>query len=69
MAFPESPMDPDDVAYPCKGCGQVSCPVSILWRTVTFADHFTSKILEEGKAFELGMSLVSSEPEPFTNSR
>lgn len=24
MAFPESPMEGDDIAYPCKGCGQVS---------------------------------------------
>lgn len=33
--YPESPMDQEDVVYPCKGCGE---------------------ILEEGKAFELGMS-------------
>jgi hypothetical protein len=32
--YPESPLDQDDVVYPCKGCGE---------------------ILEEGKAFELGM--------------
>ncbi|OAP54692.1 hypothetical protein AYL99_11140 [Fonsecaea erecta] len=23
VAFPESPMDPDDAAYPCKGCGKI----------------------------------------------
>ena len=24
LAFPDSPMEPDDSAYPCKGCGLVS---------------------------------------------
>ncbi|KIW93186.1 uncharacterized protein Z519_05791 [Cladophialophora bantiana CBS 173.52] len=23
VAFPDSPMDPDDAAYPCKGCGKI----------------------------------------------
>jgi hypothetical protein len=23
MEYPDSPMEPDDMAYPCKGCGQV----------------------------------------------
>lgn len=38
MAFPDSPMDPDDAAYPCKGCGQVRIPRrSVLARhTLTF---------------------------------
>lgn len=22
--YPESPMDQDDIPYPCKGCGEVS---------------------------------------------
>jgi hypothetical protein len=24
VAFPESPMDAEEAAYPCKGCGNVS---------------------------------------------
>lgn len=27
--FPESVMDGDDIAYPCKGCGEVSCLKSL----------------------------------------
>jgi len=23
QAYPESPLDPDEAAYPCKGCGEV----------------------------------------------
>lgn len=23
-ATPDSPLDPDEAAYPCKGCGEVS---------------------------------------------
>jgi hypothetical protein len=23
-AYPESPLDQDDVVYPCKGCGEVA---------------------------------------------
>lgn len=23
MQYPESPLDPDDTPYPCKGCGEV----------------------------------------------
>lgn len=23
MGFPESPTEPDEVVYPCKGCGEV----------------------------------------------
>lgn len=49
MAFPESPMDPDDVAYPCKGCGQVSCPTGISWRTVTVADHSPPRFSKKEK--------------------
>jgi len=25
-AYPESPMEQDDAAYPCKGCGEVRLP-------------------------------------------
>lgn len=24
--YPESPLDPEDAAYPCKGCGEVLLP-------------------------------------------
>ena len=28
--YPESPMDPEDIAYPCKGCGEVRSGRGIL---------------------------------------
>lgn len=61
--FPESPMEQDEAVYPCKGCGEVRCPTP----PCCFAampppdlgrDLLTTclyQILEEGKAFELGM--------------
>lgn len=63
--FPESPMEADDIAYPCKGCGKV-CNTPPLCLSADLAmpppdssshtndvDH--QQIFEEGKAFELGM--------------
>ena len=53
--MPESPLDQDDAAYPCKGCGEVSRPKSFT-PVFVYADRSSSvmQILEEGKAFELG---------------
>jgi hypothetical protein len=48
----DSPMDADDIPYPCKGCGEVRC----FYESRTSWPHTDSlfQILEEGKAFELG---------------
>ena len=61
--FPESPMEQDEAAYPCKGCGEVcfrppcclsAKPPPVLGWGANDGNH--TQILEEGKAFELGMS-------------
>lgn len=54
--YMESPMEGDDTAYPCKGCGDVSAPVPStrgVFESATKVNFF-AQILEEGKAFELG---------------
>lgn len=58
-AYPESPLDQDDVVYPCKGCGEVAgqVPPPRLRHKLT-----PTQILEEGKAFELGMHSSPSLP-------
>lgn len=32
-AFPESPLDLEEAAYPCKGCGEVSLVKAVLTRS------------------------------------
>ncbi|QSZ33927.1 hypothetical protein DSL72_005506 [Monilinia vaccinii-corymbosi] len=52
----ESPMEGDDLAYPCKGCGDVSVPVPLtreMFVNLPLKWFFLAQILEEGKAFEL----------------
>ena len=66
VGFPDSPLDPDDVAYPCKGCGNVCFgPLSWSSRCTVRASKTDAalQILEEGKAFELGKS-TASRPQP-----
>lgn len=52
IGYPDSPMEPEDDAYPCKGCGEVSgsWPAFCLHNA-----EWIAQVLEEGKAFELGM--------------
>ena len=62
--YPESPLEPDDAVYPCKGCGEVRDGPLIVSRAAPLllapnADNCNEQILEEGKAFELGMFLQS----------
>ena len=71
--YPDSPMDQDEAAFPCKGCGEVcqkkmDGPQTELEPCLPLI-HAPPKremvhwlivfvqILEEGKAFELGKSL------------
>ena len=51
--YPESPPDPEDVSYPCKGCGEVRS-IQTPYLTVYLTKLTQHQILEEGKAFELG---------------
>ncbi|KAF2750093.1 RhoGAP-domain-containing protein [Sporormia fimetaria CBS 119925] len=51
-AYPESPLDQDDVVYPCKGCGEVRYSAHTNYPG-SCADVCLIQILEEGKAFEL----------------
>lgn len=39
-SYPESPLDPDEAAYPCKGCGEVSMrtPSWCNWRLTCDSD-------------------------------
>lgn len=58
-AYPESPMEQDDAAYPCKGCGEVRLSQPAITskpNSDRLTDHArpNPQILEEGKAFELG---------------
>lgn len=48
-AYPESPLDLEEAAYPCKGCGEVRDAARDIRAVTDF-----HQILEEGKAFELG---------------
>jgi hypothetical protein len=51
----DSPMEGDDVAYPCKGCGDVSVPaLKQVCLNLPLTIILFAQILEEGKAFELG---------------
>ena len=57
-SFPDSPMDENDVVYPCKGCGEVFATMgSASLVAAAIANTLMSQILEEGKAFELGMQM------------
>jgi len=57
-AYPESPNEEGDAIYPCKGCGEVRMSIpAILKLRLTLL----SQILEEGKAFELGMFTITTE--------
>ena len=66
--LPESPMEADDIAYPCKGCGEVChTPPFCLSPDLAMPPPDSSsntngvnflQILEEGKAFELGMLYI-----------
>ena len=48
-------MEQDDVAFPCKGCGEVCCNRMGFRSYQSSTDGiFQKQILEEGKAFELG---------------
>lgn len=52
----DSPTDGEDIIYTCKGCGEVRVanpPVRLATPLLTL--RLTTQILEEGKAFELGM--------------
>jgi|SRR5271154_7093812 len=55
-AYPVSPMDGDEVAFPCKGCGEV-CFTHFSFLCVDQTELTRGQILEEGKAFELGNRL------------
>lgn len=52
--FAESPLDQEDVVYPCKGCGEVGKAQEIVLYTHEQTAPNELQILEEGKAFELG---------------
>jgi hypothetical protein len=54
--YPVSPMDGDEVAFPCKGCGEV-CFTHFLFLCLDQTELTPGQILEEGKAFELGNRL------------
>ncbi|PQE23225.1 hypothetical protein CJF31_00006957 [Rutstroemia sp. NJR-2017a BVV2] len=53
-SYLDSPMEGDDVAYPCKGCGDVSVPaLKQVCLNLPLTIILFAQILEEGKAFEL----------------
>lgn len=59
----ESPMlDLDETVYPCKGCGEVRlhemATVKERDPDLLMGDVVAIQILEEGKAFELGKSVM-----------
>jgi hypothetical protein len=43
---PDSPLDPDEAAYPCKGCGEVSMPAT---KCCNLRTHLRSRFSKKEK--------------------
>src|SRR5947209_11259370 len=67
VAYPDSPLDQDDIAYPCKGCGEV-CNTQFQEEVLKLTSH-RGRFWKRAKHSNLVRNMISNLNLNFTDRR